>query len=256
VLVLCIECRCRGEDGSCICEPGWTGATCNQPAGACGDSFSGVECKACEEDTYSVVCSEACEMMHSCSGNGRCVCSHLQVCICQYRSLMYSSSLTMLVFLLFLSAHPHSFLLSFFFSRLSFPCFPCRYEIGSPSSFCRPPPPSSLNSRVRFKSMHSLWVLHSSASALCCLVSGKCVLNADAAARTGAAFASPAGPVRPAISQPASVGVASQASSVRRAGRIRTRWCALPRVMRCATAAEMAGGCLPICARVCVCQTV
>ena len=72
-----------------------------------------------------------------------------------------------------------------------------------------------------------------------------CIEIADAAARTGAAFASLAGLGRAAISQPAPVGTASRASSVRRARRIRTRWCALHRVRQRPSAAGMAGVCLP-----------
>ena len=79
---------------------------------------------------------------------------------------------------------------------------------------------------------------------------------ADAAARTGAAFASLAGPVRAAISQPASVWMASQASSAKHARRIPTRRAALHRVTQSSTAVEMAGGCLPICARVCFVKAV
>ena len=66
---------------SYICEHGWTGASCNQPDAACEDGFSGIECQACEEDTYSEGCSAPCDTKLNCSGNGRWVPAHLCTCV-------------------------------------------------------------------------------------------------------------------------------------------------------------------------------
>ena len=77
--------RCRGKDGTCICDEGWTGAGCSIPTSVttpppttgwvttpppttgwgttplpitvCPDGFGGVNCLVCEEDTYSGGCT-------------------------------------------------------------------------------------------------------------------------------------------------------------------------------------------------------
>ena len=41
-------------------------------ATGCPDGFAGVNCHACEEDTYSGGCTEHCNDDTTCSGNGRC----------------------------------------------------------------------------------------------------------------------------------------------------------------------------------------
>jgi len=66
---------------SYICEHGWTGASCLQPDGSCGDGFSGIECQACEIDTYSEGCSAPCDLKRNCSGNGRWVLAPLCTCV-------------------------------------------------------------------------------------------------------------------------------------------------------------------------------
>jgi hypothetical protein len=58
--------RCRGKDGTCICDYGWTGAHCSIP------TCPGVNCHACKEDTYSGGCDKQCNFITTCSGNGRC----------------------------------------------------------------------------------------------------------------------------------------------------------------------------------------
>ena len=92
--------RCRGKDGTCICDEGWTGAGCSIPTSVttpprttgwvatppptsgwgttplpipvCPDGFAGVNCHACEEDTYSGGCTAQCKASTTCAGNGRC----------------------------------------------------------------------------------------------------------------------------------------------------------------------------------------
>ncbi len=63
--------RC-GEDGQCICDPGWYGADCSvetaEPTCGCGQ--------------YGDGCQGSCDMFEDCSGNGRCVyASIIQTCI-------------------------------------------------------------------------------------------------------------------------------------------------------------------------------
>jgi hypothetical protein len=66
--------RCRGKDGTCICDEGWTGANCNAYTGVatCPDGFSGIGCQVCDGNIYSWECTEHCNMYTTCSGNGRC----------------------------------------------------------------------------------------------------------------------------------------------------------------------------------------
>jgi hypothetical protein len=81
--------RCRGKDGTCICDEGWTDAACSIPTSVttppptmgCPDGFSSVGCCACEEDTYSGGCDKQCDEHTTCSGNGRCRGSD-GTCIC------------------------------------------------------------------------------------------------------------------------------------------------------------------------------
>jgi hypothetical protein len=47
--------RCRGKDGSFICDDGWTVPSCNQSGeGDCMEDFGGADCQVCDEDVYSV----------------------------------------------------------------------------------------------------------------------------------------------------------------------------------------------------------
>jgi hypothetical protein len=66
--------RCRGKDGTCICEEGWTGANCTTYAGVtrCPEGFSGIGCQVCDENMYSSECIKQCNAFTTCSGNGRC----------------------------------------------------------------------------------------------------------------------------------------------------------------------------------------
>jgi syndecan 4 len=65
--------RCRGLDGSCICDDGWTGASCNQSGvDACMEGFGGADCQVCDEDVYSGICNVPCDAKVDCSRNGRC----------------------------------------------------------------------------------------------------------------------------------------------------------------------------------------
>ena len=84
-----------GCNSTCGTESGWNCASAvacgpsgcvvsNQPDATCEDGSSGIECQACEEDTYSEGCSAPCDAMLNCSGNGRWVLAHLCTCVfCQ-----------------------------------------------------------------------------------------------------------------------------------------------------------------------------
>ena len=49
---------------------GWV--TTPTPTTWCPDGFAGVNCHACEEDTYSGGCTDQCNAFTTCAGNGRC----------------------------------------------------------------------------------------------------------------------------------------------------------------------------------------
>ena len=87
--------RCRGSDGTCICDEGWTGAVCSIPTSVttppqstgCPDGFSGVGFQACEGDTYSGGCDKQCDEHTTCSSRvhvllvlGTCSCILFSVC--------------------------------------------------------------------------------------------------------------------------------------------------------------------------------
>ena len=87
--------RCRGTDGTCICDEGWTGAACSIPTSVttppptmgCPDGFSGVGFQACEGDTYSGGCDKQCDEHTTCSSRvhvllvlGTCSCILFSVC--------------------------------------------------------------------------------------------------------------------------------------------------------------------------------
>ena len=70
--------RCRGLDGSCICEDGFSGSYCN--VSSIKESFT----SACEEGRYGYDCQDLCEADTTCSGNGRLV--YGRVCVSVSRS--------------------------------------------------------------------------------------------------------------------------------------------------------------------------
>jgi hypothetical protein len=64
--------RCQGQDGSCICDHGWTGPSCNQSAAASPTPDNRLHGRACKRDDYSGSCSVTCDAKVDCSRNGRC----------------------------------------------------------------------------------------------------------------------------------------------------------------------------------------
>ncbi|EKX43892.1 hypothetical protein GUITHDRAFT_72699 [Guillardia theta CCMP2712] len=57
--------RCNGQTGGCDCYQGYTGADCSEETGGGG---SGI----CGKNLYGPSCTEACDLLKNCSGNGRC----------------------------------------------------------------------------------------------------------------------------------------------------------------------------------------
>ena len=55
--------RCRGLDGSCVCDEGWTGKHCN---------ISAATRSACPSGTAGTGCREDCDAETLCNNNGRC----------------------------------------------------------------------------------------------------------------------------------------------------------------------------------------
>ena len=65
--------RCRGMDGTCICDAGFEGDDCSvELVSACPEGFSGPSCLACDENSYSADCKSTCNASTTCSNNGRC----------------------------------------------------------------------------------------------------------------------------------------------------------------------------------------
>jgi len=64
--------RCIGSTGNCKCFAGWKGEFCNIGTSGCPDGYTEADCQPCEADVYTGECKTSCDMMTSCSGNGRC----------------------------------------------------------------------------------------------------------------------------------------------------------------------------------------
>ena len=64
--------RCRGLNGDCICDAGFSGHDCNTTKVVCADGFAGPDCQACEEGTYGIGCKDECDPRTHCSNQGRC----------------------------------------------------------------------------------------------------------------------------------------------------------------------------------------
>ena len=75
--------RCRGWDGTCICNEGWSGADCNvfDSGVVCPDGFTGPNCEPCVRDVYTGECQVSCTALDTCSGHVRCR-GWVGTCIC------------------------------------------------------------------------------------------------------------------------------------------------------------------------------
>ncbi|EKX31255.1 hypothetical protein GUITHDRAFT_122543 [Guillardia theta CCMP2712] len=60
--------RCNGQTGECDCYEGYSGTSCSEGTGGGGGGGGGV----CGRNSYGASCTEECDMLKNCSGNGRC----------------------------------------------------------------------------------------------------------------------------------------------------------------------------------------
>ena len=97
--------RCSGQNGTCVCEPGWGGVACdiflhtcseNRDCGGgergncstdlatcmCGEGYTGAFCQHCAPGTFGPECKTVCSLATSCGDHGRCS-GQNGTCLCE-----------------------------------------------------------------------------------------------------------------------------------------------------------------------------